>query len=127
MDGLRAYVLCVAAASMLCGVLIRLPRSSGSAEIIRMLCGIFLTIVLIQPLAGKKTRLWEAALPDVGEEAEEIISEGRASAEDIRKDAVDGEEHGGELPHSRGDVLVGDVECAVGEPSDNECLRNRGR
>lgn len=88
MDGLRAYVLGVAAASMLCGVLIRLPRSSGSAVIVRMLCGIFLTIVLIQPLAGKKARLWEAALPDVGEEAEEIISEGRASAEDIRKEFI---------------------------------------
>ena len=87
MDGLRAYVLGVAAASMLCGVLIRLPRSS-SAAIVRMLCGIFLTIVLIQPLAGKKDRLWEAALPDVGEEAEEIISEGRASAEDIRKEFI---------------------------------------
>ena len=88
MDGLRAYVLGIVAASMLCGVLIRLTRNSGSAEIIRMLCGIFLTIVLIQPLAGKKTRLWEATLPDVGEEAEAIIAEGRASTEDIRKEFI---------------------------------------
>lgn len=88
MDGLRAYVLGIAAASMLCGVLIRLTRNSGSAEIVRMLCGIFLTIVLIQPLTGKKDRLWEATLPDVGEQAEEIIAEGRAAAEDSRKEFI---------------------------------------
>lgn len=88
MDGLRAYILGIAAASMLCGVLIRLTRNSGSAEIIRMLCGIFLTIVLIQPLTGKKDRLWEATLPDIGEQAEEIIAEGRAAAEDSRKEFI---------------------------------------
>lgn len=88
MDGLWTYILGIAAASMLCGVLIRLTRNSGSAEIVRMLCGLFLTIVLIQPLAGKKARLWEATLPDVGEQAEEIISEGRASGEDIRKEFI---------------------------------------
>ena len=88
MDGLRAYILGIAAASMLCGVLIRLTRNSGSAEIVRMLCGVFLTIVLIQPLAGKKARLWEATLPDSGEQAEDIIAEGRASAEDLRKEFI---------------------------------------
>ena len=88
MDGLRAYILGIAAASMLCGVLIRLTRNSGSGEIVRMLCGLFLTIVLIQPLAGEKARLWEATLPDVGEEAEAIIAEGRASTEDIRKEFI---------------------------------------
>lgn len=88
MDALRSYVLGIAAASMLCGVLIRLTRNSGSAEIVRMLCGIILTIVLIQPLTGKKNRLWEDKLPDVGEQAEEIIVEGRAYAEDIRKEFI---------------------------------------
>lgn len=88
MDVLRTYILGIAAASMLCGILIRLTRNSGSAEIVRMLCGVFLTIVLIQPLAGKKVRLWEATLPDVGEEAEEIISEASASVEDIRKEFI---------------------------------------
>lgn len=88
MDALRAYVLGIAAASMLCGVLIRLTHNSSSAEMFRMLCGVFLTIVLIQPLTGKKVRLWEATLPDVGEQAEEIISEGRACAEDIRKEFI---------------------------------------
>lgn len=88
MDGLRAYILDIAAASMLCGVLIRLTRNSGGAENVRMLCGIFLTIALIQPLTGKKGRLWEATLPNVGEEAAEMIAEGRASAEDLRKEFI---------------------------------------
>ena len=88
MDGLRAYILGIAAASMLCGVLIRLTHNSGCAEMIKMLCGIFLAIVLIQPLTGKKVRLWEATLPDVGEQAEGIISEGRAYAEEIRKEFI---------------------------------------
>ena len=88
MAWLREYLVSIVSASMLSGILIRLTRNSASGEIVRMLCGVFLTIVLIQPLAGKKARLWEATLPDSGEQAEDIIAEGRASAEDIRKEFI---------------------------------------
>ena len=111
MDGLRAYILDIAAASMLCGVLIRLTRNSGSAGIVRMLCGIFLTIVLIQPLTGKKDRLWEATLPDVGEQAEEIIAEGRAAAEDSRKEFI--KERLEAYILSRGGELGADIQAEI--------------
>ena len=123
MDGLRAYVLGIAAASMLCGVLIRLTRNSGSAEIVRMLCGIFLTIVLIQPLTGKKDRLWEATLPDVGEQAEEIIAEGRAAAEDSRKEFI--KERLEAYILSRGGELGADIQADISLGKD--CLPTRIR
>ena len=123
MDGLRAYVLGIAAASMLCGVLIRLTRNSGSAEIVRMLCGIFLTIVLIQPLTGKKDRLWEATLPDVGEQAEEIIAEGRSAAEDSRKEFI--KERLEAYILSRGGELGADIQADISLGKD--CLPTRIR
>lgn len=88
MDALREYVLSIVAASVLCGILIRLTYNSGSAETIRMLCGLFLTIVFIQPIVGKREQLWEATLPDFREQAEGVISEGRTSADSIRKEFI---------------------------------------
>ena len=88
MDSLREYVLRMVAASMLSGVLIRLTQNSGSKEIIRMLCGVFMIIVLIQPMIGKKNTLWESVLPEIDEQAEVIAAEGAASADNIRREFI---------------------------------------
>lgn len=86
MDGLREYVIRVVAAAMFSGILIRLAQNSGSKEIIRMLCGVFMTIVLIQPMTGKKE--WESILPEVDRQAEAISAEGTATADNIRREFI---------------------------------------
>ena len=48
MAWLREYLVSIVSASLLSGILIRLTRNSASGEIVRMLCGILITIVLIQ-------------------------------------------------------------------------------
>ncbi len=50
MEGLRQYILGVTAAAMVCAILCTLVQKTGEKDLIRMLCGVFLTIVLIQPL-----------------------------------------------------------------------------
>lgn len=88
MESLREYVIGVAAAALLSGVVIRLTRNSTSGEIIRMLCGVFMTIALIQPIAGKKTLLWESTLPDIARQAQSVSQEGAAAADDIRREFI---------------------------------------
>ena len=85
---LREYLVSVVSASMLSGILIRLTRNSASGEIVRMLCGILITIVLIQPITGKKALLWESALPEFSAQAEDVIAEGTAAADNMRKEFI---------------------------------------
>ena len=75
MAWLREYLVSIVSASMLSGILIRLTRNSASGEIVRMLCGILITIVLIQPITGKKALLWESTLPEFSAQAENVIAE----------------------------------------------------
>lgn len=88
MDGLRDYVLGVVSAALLCGIITRLTRKNASGEIIRMLCGVFMTIVFIQPIAGKQSRIWDSALPDAAQQAEDISIEGAAAADDFRREFI---------------------------------------
>ena len=62
MDGLCRYVICVVAAALLSGILTRLTQRCSSGEIVRMLCGIFMTIVLIQPMIGGKELILDSEL-----------------------------------------------------------------
>ena len=69
MAWLREYLVSVVSASMLSGILIRLTRNSASGEIVRMLCGILITIVLIQPITGKKAQIENDAFSGLKAEA----------------------------------------------------------
>lgn len=88
MNGLREYVVGVVAAALLCGIITRLTRNNASGEIVKMLCGVFMTIVVIQPIAGKQSRLWEFTLPDVTRQAEAVSMEGAAAADDFRREFI---------------------------------------
>lgn len=52
MDALRQYILSVTAAALICGILSGLVQNGAAKEILRLLCGLFLTIVVIRPLIG---------------------------------------------------------------------------
>ena len=88
MDGLCRYVICVVAAALLSGILTRLAQRCSSGEIVRMLCGIFMTIVLIQPMIGGKELILDSELQGLGKQAEAISEEGTAEAENLRKEFI---------------------------------------
>ncbi len=52
MEGLREYLLRLLWAALVCGVVNRTAKGSGCAPVIRLLCGVFLTVVLVQPLGS---------------------------------------------------------------------------
>lgn len=88
MDGLREYVIRVVAAALISGVVIRLTEGIGSGEIIRMLCGLFMTLILLQPIIGRRELQWEFMLPQIRRQAEENVLEGVAAAEKIRQEFI---------------------------------------
>ena len=88
MDGLREYVIRVVAAALISGVVIRLTEGIGSGEIIRMLCGLFMTLILLQPIIGRRELQWEFMLPQIRRQAEENVLEGVAAAEKIRQEVI---------------------------------------
>lgn len=88
MDGLQQYVFSVIAAALLSGVITRLSQNSGIREIVRVLCGVFMTIVLILPISGKQAILWENLLPEIDQRAEEIVTDGACYAGKIEADII---------------------------------------
>lgn len=52
MEGLREYLLRLLWAALVCGVVNRTAKGSVCAPVIRLLCGVFLTVVLVQPLGS---------------------------------------------------------------------------
>ena len=88
MDGLREYVIRVVAAALISGVVIRLTEGIGNGEIIRMLCGLFMTLILLQPILGRRELQWEFMRPQIRRQAEENVLEGVAAAEKIRQEFI---------------------------------------
>lgn len=88
MDELRRYVIGVAAAALLCGILTRLTKNCAAKEMIRMICGVFMTIVLIQPILGKKQLLFYSAFPEIREEAEALCEEGASAGGTIKREFI---------------------------------------
>lgn len=52
MEGLREYLLRLLWAALVCGIVNRTANGSVCAPVIRLLCGVFLTVVLVQPLGS---------------------------------------------------------------------------
>lgn len=88
MDALREYVAAIAAAALLSGVLIRLTQKTAGGGMIRMLCGLFMTIVLIRPISANKEHLLEAAFPDYSQQANIVVSEGTAEADNMKQEFI---------------------------------------
>ena len=87
MAGLRAYLLRMLWAAMVCGILNRMVKGSGCAPVIRLLCGVFLTVVLVQPLCGlsfEEPLRWTEDLNALGAE---IVEQGSREAQ-AQKEAI---------------------------------------
>ena len=51
MDDIRAYFLSVTGAAIICGILNSLlGKNTGAGKLLRLICGIFLTVVIIRPI-----------------------------------------------------------------------------
>ena len=88
MDGLRQYVIAAVAAGLLCGVINRLTQISGCREVVRVLCGVFMTIVLLQPICGLGDTSWEFLFSGFERQAEEVVSDGVLAADSMKEEII---------------------------------------
>lgn len=87
MEGLREYLLRLLWAALVCGIVNRTEKGSGCAPVIRLLCGVFLTVVLVQPLCGlsfEEPLRWTEDLNALGAE---IVEQGSREAQ-AEKEAI---------------------------------------
>lgn len=88
MEGLRQYVLSSIAAAFISGIIVRLTQNNGSKEFVRVLCGAFMTIVLILPISGNREKLWDNLIPDIGNKTEALIDDGTRASGNMRAEII---------------------------------------
>lgn len=82
MDGVREYVFSAVCAGVICSVLGRLTEKTGCKEEIRVLCGLFLTIVLVRPVGNLRKLDLGLYFSQWEQQAQQTVSEGILSAEE---------------------------------------------
>lgn len=88
MSVLRQYVLSVVAAALICGILSGFVQGGFHKQWIRLICGFFLTITILGPLADVDLNsLQKWGLPEL-QEAETATAMGKQAAEKAISDII---------------------------------------
>lgn len=88
MEGLRQYVISVVAAGIICGILTHITSGSAGRQVAGILCGLFMTIVLLQPLASVGEINWEPLLDNWEQQGEVFASEGVDAVADRKAELI---------------------------------------
>lgn len=84
MEGFRDYVISVIASALICSIITRITQNSGCREAVRVLCGVFLTIVLLQPISGLREMELSAYFDSWEQQAQVVADNGTAAAKDMK-------------------------------------------
>lgn len=88
MEGLRQYLLGVISAAAICGMVLPLLPEGSIRQWLQLVCGIFLTVTLLSPLAGGRLEDLLPSFPDYGEQARLEAAAGREMADQAQKDII---------------------------------------
>ena len=92
MDSIRQYLLTVLAAALVCGITVSLVGKKGSlAGIIKLLCGIFMAVAVLRPLADLRPELFTDFSPEFHIQAEQSALEGENSAREAISEIITGQ------------------------------------
>ncbi len=86
MGVLEQYVISVAAASLVCALVLALPRKGSAGELVKLLCGAFLILTLLKPLSDFELRLPE--LPQWAGEGRDIAQEASIAAREALEGVI---------------------------------------
>ena len=73
----RQYVLSLTAAALLAGILLSFFHEGVSGKILRLVCGILLTVTALQPLRRMELPDMDRFIPNCRQEAEDAAALGR--------------------------------------------------
>lgn len=77
MEQIRAYLLSVAAAAVICGVLRELTGRKGTTgAVMDLLTGLFLAVTVLRPLSGAELSDWTGFLEAISTDSSAIVEEG---------------------------------------------------
>lgn len=82
MSRMGQYVLSLLCAGILCGIGPRLLRDSGARELLKILCGLFLTVTLLSPLPGLDVEGSIRRILPASFSGEELSREGEAMSKE---------------------------------------------
>ena len=89
MRSLRAYILSIVAASLICGcVQMLLGKKGTSAKLVRMLCGVYMAIVFIAPLHRIDFSIYTDYFTGFMDEAKNAVSDGQNVAQQKREEII---------------------------------------
>jgi len=92
LDGLKAYILCIGTAALIVGILAGFTDSKSSTGILtRMICGLFLTIVVINPVAGLDDSYLDVFSQRFDEAAQAAVAAGSEMADEARRELIKAE------------------------------------
>ncbi len=81
MDAIRQYLLSVIAAAIICSVIISFTdKKSGSGTMIRMLCGLFLSVTMIYPLVDVKLDDISSYFYSIEVASDDVVTDGKIAA-----------------------------------------------
>lgn len=81
MQAIGQYLLSVSGVAILCSILLRLLEGKGGdAALVKMLCGIFMTLTVVSPFTQVRISDFANLLPDITTDAEAAVADGELNA-----------------------------------------------
>ncbi len=118
MGGLGQYMISVAAAAVICGVVSKLTEGSWK-EMLRLLCGLVLTVTVLRPLAGANPEEWLELPFSYSNSARAIAQSGENMAREAMADIIKSEAEAYILDKAaalNADITVEVIVADEGEP-----------
>lgn len=91
MEDIRTYILRVVIAAMITGVLSSLTSNGSFRSALRLVCGIFLSGVVLQPFSGGIPEISLNWTKYTSQKADELAQEGSRAAQSAMEDIITGE------------------------------------
>lgn len=113
MDGIRQYILSVAAAGLLCATVKgMLPGKGLPGALLRLVCGVFLTFVLLSPVKGLEMPDFSDILEDYAMAGDALAREGKNLADEAMAEIIKAEAQSYILDKAR--LLREDITVEIG-------------
>lgn len=89
MEGIGQYLLSVSGVAIISAIVLRLLDGKGvDASLVKMLCGIFMTLTVISPFTEVRFSDFANILPDISAEAEAAVADGELSGKNALADCI---------------------------------------
>lgn len=83
MSAVGEYLVCVLAGALICGILLELVgKKSTNASLIRLLCGVFMTLCIVSPLLDIRIGPLADLTADIKQEADSMAADGKNMAQE---------------------------------------------